>query len=65
MHDRLPGGIELTKGAILYAKILEDGDLDVEALAALRGKKHLGYDPEPIPEFFIQERLRQGGDPWP
>lgn len=65
VHDRLPGGIELPRGAVLTAKMDEDGPLDLASLARLRGKAHLGYDPEPIPEFFLLERTRQGGDPWP
>lgn len=65
MHDRVPETPELSKGAILTAKMENDGVIDLAALAKLRGKKHLGYDPEPIPEFFINERNRNGGEPWP
>jgi len=65
VHGKLPVYGELSKGAILTAKIAEDGPVDLAALAALRGKKHLGYEPEPIPQEFINDRHRQGGDPWP
>ena len=55
----------LPKGAILAAKAEEDGPVDVPKLAALRGRKWLPYDECPIPEAFLLDRLRQGGDPWP
>jgi len=65
IHSRIPEYGELSKGAVLTAKIQEDGPLDLQALASLKHKKHLGYDPEPIPEPFLQDRIRNGGDPWP
>ena len=66
VHDRLPEYGELPRGAILVAKVEEDGTLDLEKLASLRGKKHLGYDPEPIPERFLEERGSNGGHKaWP
>ena len=65
VHGKVPDYGEITKGAVLTAKIEEDGAVDVEALAALRGKKHLGYEPEPIPAKFLADRRRSGGDPWP
>jgi hypothetical protein len=65
IHARLPDYGEVSKGAVLTAKIQEDGPLDLEALAKLRGKAHLGYDPEPIPEKFLADRQRNGGDRWP
>jgi hypothetical protein len=34
---------------------------DPEYLASLRHKKHLGYDPEPLPEYYLQERERNTG----
>jgi hypothetical protein len=55
----------LPKGAILAAKEEEDGPVDVPKLAALRRQKWLTYDQCPIPETFLADRLRQGGDPWP
>ena len=66
VHDRLPEYGELSKGAILAAKIETDGEVDLEKLAELRGKRHLGYDPEPIPEKFIEDRKENGGyQAWP
>ncbi len=29
---------------------------DPQYLAGLKRKKHLGYDPEPLPEWYAQER---------
>ena len=65
IHDRLPDYGELPKGSILTAKMEEDGPLDLALLASLRGRKALPYEPEPIPEKFLADRLRNGGDPWP
>ena len=61
IHDRLPEYGELPRGSVLVAKVEEDGTLDLEKLAALRGRKHLGYDPEPIPEKFLEDRRQNGG----
>jgi hypothetical protein len=65
VHDRLADYGELPKGAILTAKEEEDGEVDVQKLAALRRRKALPYDPCPIPDQFLKERHRRGGDPWP
>lgn len=65
VHDRLPGYGELPRGSILVAKAEEDGPVDVAQLAALKGRKALPYDPEPIPKKFLEDRTRRGGDPWP
>lgn len=64
-HQRMPGYGNLTKGAILTAKQEEDGDVDVEKLAALMRRKALPYDQCPIPPEYLADRLRDGGDPWP
>ena len=32
-------------------------------LAELRHKKHLGYDPEPVPQFYLDER-KQNASGW-
>lgn len=64
-HQRLPGHGDLTKGAILTAKIEEDGPIDLDRLAQLKRRKSLPYEPEPIPVEFLHDRLRKGGDPWP
>ena len=34
---------------------------DPTFLASLKHKKHLGYDPEPLPEYYAQERDRNTG----
>ena len=38
------------------AKEEEDGEVDLEYLASCRRRKHLGFDPEPIPEAYLNER---------
>ena len=57
------GGIP--PGAILTAKAEEDGDFDVSELAALKRRKALPYDPAPIPDRYLDDRRRRGGEPWP
>jgi hypothetical protein len=53
---------DLTAAILLYTKQKSDPDnYDPVFLASLRHKKHLGYDPEPIPEFYLQERRRNVG----
>jgi hypothetical protein len=61
----MPGYSDLAKGAILTAKVEEDGPVDVEKLAALKHRRALPYEPEPIPPEFLSDRTRRGGDPWP
>ena len=34
---------------------------DPEYLASLKHKKHLGYEPEPVPEYYLEERDRNVG----
>lgn len=34
---------------------------DPAYLASLKHKKHLGYEPEPLPEYYIEERQRNVG----
>ena len=65
MHDRLPEYGELPRGAILTAKEQEDGPVDEQKLAALKGRKALPYDRCEIPEQFLADRGRKGGDQWP
>lgn len=65
VHATLPVLGELPKGAILTAKEEEDGSVDVAELAALRRRKALPYDQRSIPDAFLAERERRGGDPWP
>jgi hypothetical protein len=53
---------DLTHGILLYTKQESDPDnYDPEFLASLRMKKHLGYDPEQVPEFYLQERQKNTG----
>ena len=65
VHDRLPGYGELPKGSLLTAKAEEDGFVDVEKLASLKGRKALPYDQWEIPDQFLADRNRNGGEPWP
>lgn len=66
VHDRVANAPEIPKGAVLTAKMLEDGEIDLFALAQLKHKQHLGYDPEPIPDYYLEQRHKQGGDTaWP
>jgi hypothetical protein len=64
-HQRIPGYPDLSRGAILSAKEEEDGAVDVQLLASLKRKRSLPYDQCPIPDAFLADRLRSGGDPWP
>jgi hypothetical protein len=57
------GGIP--RGAVLAAKLEEDGEIELEKLAALRRRKNLPYEVEPIPQKFRDDRRKRGGDPWP
>lgn len=65
VHNKLPDYGEIPKGSVLTAKEEEDGYVDVQKLAALRRRKALPYDREPIPDKFLEDRLRNGGKPWP
>lgn len=48
---------DLHIGILLTAKQECDPEnYDPEFLAQLRNKKHLGKDPEPIPDYYLQER---------
>jgi hypothetical protein len=50
---------DLNKGILLGVKQECDPDnYDPSFLASLKHKKHLGYDPEPLPEYYAEERLR-------
>lgn len=64
-HQRMPGYEDLNRGAILTAKEEEDGPVDTGKLAALKHKKALPYEKEPIPKSYLRDRTRRGGDPWP
>ncbi len=50
---------DLNARILLQAKRESDPEnYDPAHLAAMKHKKHLGYDPEPIPEFYLRERQR-------
>lgn len=55
---------DLVRSAILWAKRESDpGNYDPEYLAWLKNKKHLGYDPAPIPDYYLNER-KENSAPW-
>ena len=55
---------DLNKGILLGVKRECDPDnYDPVFLASLKHKKHLGYEPEELPEFYKEERVRNVG-PW-
>jgi hypothetical protein len=50
---------DLNKGILLGVKQECDPEnYDPLFLASLKHKRHLGYDPEPLPEYYAEERLR-------
>jgi hypothetical protein len=50
---------DLNKGILLTAKEESDPEhFDPGYLASLRHKVHLGYGPEPIPDYYLKERER-------
>jgi hypothetical protein len=65
IHQKLPEYGTIPKGAVLTAKYEEDGYFDPSILAALKHRKALPYELCEIPEKFLQDRERGGGDPWP
>lgn len=49
---------DITKGILLSTKAEEDPDnYDPRAMAELRHRKALRYEPEPLPDFYRQERV--------
>lgn len=53
---------DITREILLGAKQESDAsNYDPEFLAWLKNKVHLGYDPAPIPQYFLEERERNGG----
>lgn len=64
-HQRMPGYEDLPRGAILAAKEEEDGPVNEAQLAALRGRKALPYSRCEIPDSYLADRRRKGGEPWP
>lgn len=64
LHDgRIAGNFpNLTKGMMLTAKQESDPDnYDVAHLAKISCRVGLAYDPEPIPEFYLEERNNNVG----
>lgn len=60
---RIYGGFpDLTNAILLSTKQESDPDnFDPEYLASLKHKKHLGYDPEPVPQWYLDEREKNVG----
>lgn len=57
--SKVSGLPDLSKGTLLTAKRECDPEYyDPQFLASLKRKQHLGYDPEPIPECYMQQRQR-------
>lgn len=55
--SRVTGLPDLTPAILLFTKQECDPDnYDPVYLASLKRKKHLGYEPEPIPEAYLQQR---------
>jgi len=65
VHTRVMDNPDIPRGAILTAKEEEDGSVDCDKLAALKHRRALPYEPEPIPDWYKEQRHRKGGDPWP
>lgn len=65
VHHVAEGKGGIPPGSILTAKEEEDGWCDPQKLAALKGRKALPYEAEPIPERFLNDRRKRGGEPWP
>lgn len=58
VHNHVPPPFDgLGPAHVLTAKAEEDGEVDLEYLASCRRKKHLGFDPEPIPAAYLEERV--------
>ena len=53
---------DLNIGILLGVKEDCDPDnYDPSFLASLKHKKHLGHDPEPLPDYYLEERQRNVG----
>lgn len=62
--SRITGRPNLNKGILLGVKRECDPDnYDPTFLASLKLKKHLGYEPEELPQAYKDERVRNTG-PW-
>lgn len=54
---RVTGLPDITHAILLSTKQECDPEnYDPTFLASLRMKKHLGYDPEPVPDFYLKQR---------
>jgi len=52
----------LNMGHLLTAKQESDDEhYDPEKLAALKNRKALHWEPEPLPDFYLEERIRNTG----
>lgn len=60
---RIYGGFpDLTNAILLSTKQECDPEnFDPAYLASLKHKKHLGYDPEPVPQWYLDEREKNVG----
>jgi hypothetical protein len=59
IYGRFP---DLTNAILLSTKCESDPDnFDQKYLASLKHKQHLGYDPEPVPQYYLDERQRNIG----
>lgn len=58
LHNHVPPPFDTLEAChILTAKQEEDEEVDLEFLAGCRRRKHLGYEPEPIPKAYLEERF--------
>lgn len=64
LGPKLTGLPDLNKAILLTCKQETDPEFyDPEYLASLLHKKWLGYDPKPVPEWYLSQRERNVG-PW-
>lgn len=57
--SKVTGLVDLCKGTLLTVKLECDPDnYDPKFLASLKRKQHLGYDREPLPDYYEQQRQR-------
>lgn len=55
--SKVTGLHDLSKGTLLAIKQECDPEnYDPVFLASLKMKKHLGYEPEPVPDYYLQQR---------
>lgn len=64
LHSGKVNGLfpDITSAILLSTKQECDPDnYEPEFLASLKHKKHLGYEPEPVPDYYLKERERNVG----